>query len=151
MRSNVRLFCIWFFLAATVHAQSRGTTDSGNNGVIHLGKIKKIDRKKNVILLSEPRGPSPGMARSGSRSGSGGRGGGRRGGGGGGMSGGPLPPNAAQVETKLTYSDSTLVKEDDRSISVDDLRIGDFVRVTERKQGKKGEAAEIERLPRGGL
>jgi hypothetical protein len=149
------ILCFILAVPLMPSAQARPVKSDSSVEAILIGEIKKIDRKNNTITVSSPRditttrgnrGGSGGGRRrgagGGNRGGSGG-GGGTTGGAGGGS--GPLSSGAAEVESKVGYSTATVVKEEDKTLTIHDLHIGDFVRITERVKGRKAAATEINR------
>ena len=104
--------------------------------VVVLGEVRKIDVKNGVIvvrerLLSDRRRRSPAPP----------------------MLGEGFPPPAIrgrrssrQIDTKVMYSETTLMKSADKQIGVGELNIGDAVRVAASPTNKGFVATQIEKL-----
>jgi hypothetical protein len=104
--------------------------------VLIFGEIRKIDAKAGALIIRErvfserrsrrPRPPDlgPGFPPAGGRG----------------------PRGRDHVETKVLYSSATQVKTEERPIAIDELKVGDSVRLSA-KPGSKGlVASEISRL-----
>jgi hypothetical protein len=145
-------------LCSISFAELSGSTDSK---FLTVGEISKIDVKNKLITINDAAsynieqfsrtGDASGIAggRSGGGAGTRGGRGGRRGGGasvptttGRGASA-PIP-----MEFKVKVSAKTAIKEEDRNIKIEDLKIGDHIQVMSGKGGTKIDASEITRLPK---
>ena len=154
---------IWFAGSATAKSQDKNTPAEPR--VLIIGVAEKIDTKGKSITLThaislvvEAPTTGAGGASGGGRGGRGGRGrgGGSNGGGGGGSGGGgggvrtATAPVSGQVRTeyKVVVSPSTVLKEGETEIHWMDLKVGDQLEVTTKKESAKVDAIEIIRVPK---
>jgi hypothetical protein len=158
------------FLFVEAHAQ----TSSSAAPVVNTAFITKIDAKKMVIhVKTDGTQPDSGVAGGGSNGGAGGRrgGGGGRGGGGfggatGGVSGGRgrrggavggypgatapagTATNSSKVrEFKVYLTKETVVRDGEKTVTLNDLKVGDHIVLSGNPKGNDVEALSIEKDP----
>jgi len=144
---------IWF--AGSVTAKSQDKSSSVEPRVLIIGVAEKIDTKGKSITLTHAislvvEAPTAGGAGGGGRGGRGGRGRGgeSNNGGGGGGRGATAAVGQVRTEYKVVVSSSTVLKEGETEIHWMDLKIGDQLEVTTKKESAKIEAIEIIRVPK---
>ena len=140
-------------------AELSGSTDPK---FLTVGEISKIDVTNKLITINDAASYNiEQFSKTGDASGGAGRGGGgvgiRGGRGGGGRRGGGAPsaPTGGRgasapipMEFKVHFSAKTPIKDGDRDIKIEDLKIGDQIQVMSSKGGSKIEASEVTRVPK---